>query len=195
MLLVFIFFIIFLIIITIKLKLYIEIYEKKPEIKLKIYILNKLLIGKIDFNKLKRKNFKNKKIQNKIDSLVSDKKKFFKEIYDISKKISLNLEELDLNIDICTTDAILTSYSVAVISNIIVFILKKLNVKINYKKCKFVVNPIYIDKKMLNIKLNCIISVNMVHIINIIYRNFKKWRSDVNGRRASNRRSYGNCNE
>lgn len=193
MLLVLIFFIIIIIIASIKIKIFIQIKENKLELFIKFYIFGKILIGKINLNKMRTKN--NKRIQEEIKKIDINKKELVKRIYKTIKQTNINLEYLEFYIDICTTDVILTSYSVAVLSNIITFLLKILSLNINYKKCSYKINPIYSDKKILNIKLNCIISTNLVHIISIIYRNMKEWRCDKNGRRASNRRAYGNCNE
>ena len=65
--------------------------------------------------------------------------------------------------------------------------LKKLDLKINLKNFKYMINPLYVNQKILNIKLDCIITTNLVHIISILYKNLKKWRCDVNGNETSNR--------
>ena len=67
--------------------------------------------------------------------------------------------------------------------------------KINLKNFKYMINPLYVNQKILNIKLDCIITTNLVHIISILYKNLKKWRCDVDGNETSNRWSYGNCDE
>ena len=92
-----------------------------------------------------------------------------------------------LKIDISTTDCILTSYTVFILSNIIAFFIKFTNVKINLKNFKYMINPLYVNQKILDIKLDCIITTNLVHIISILYKNLKKWRCDVNGNETSNR--------
>ncbi|MBO5349127.1 MAG: hypothetical protein J6A89_04845 [Clostridia bacterium] len=192
MLLVVIFFIIIIIaIISMQIKLYIKINKNKLNTILRIYIFKKILIGKINLSNHKRNKIKNKEITN----IVNDKKTLIKFIYKIIKETSLKLEKLKLKIDVSTTDPILTSYFVMIISNIITILLKKTKLKIDYSNCKYIINPLYINEKILNIKLNCIISSNLVHITYIIYKNLKKWRCDVNGRRASNRRAYGYSNE
>ena len=190
MLLVFVFFIIILIISSIKIKVFIQVKDNKLNLIMKFYIFRKILVGKINLYKNKNKKKNNKKVKRKIT-----KKELRKLIYIVIKHAKTNLEHLNLKVDICTTDAILTSYSVAILSNIITFVLKRLKTKINYKNCIYKINPIYLDKKILNIELDCIISANLVHIISIIYRNIKEWRCDRHGRTTSNRRAYGNCNE
>lgn len=183
--------IIIIAIISAEAKLYVRISKNKISLILKFYIFKKILIGKINFKNRKIKKAKNRDI----NKFKSNKKAAFKFFYNSIKESHLNLDKLNLKIDVCTTDPILTSYFVMIISNIITLILKKTNLIIDYKNCKYIINPYYIDKKILNIKLNCIIRSNIVHIIYIFYRNFRKWRCDINERRAPNRKSYDNCNE
>lgn len=190
MLLVFILFIIIFVIASIKIKIVIKIKDNKLNFIVKFYIFSRLLLGKINLYKNKKSNKKSKNQKKRIT-----KKELRKLVYILIKKAKTNLEFLNLQIDICTTDPILTSYSVAIISNVITLIFKKLKTKINYENCSYKIIPIYSDKKILNIELNSIISANLVHIITIIYRNIKEWRCEKNGRETSYRRSYDNCNE
>ena len=86
-------------------------------------------------------------------------------------------------------DNIITSFAVATISSIISIILAR-NIK-KYEKDKYIYSiiPIYEDKPMLKIKLNCIIDIKIVHIMNVIYMMLKK-RSGKYDERTSNRRAY-----
>lgn len=59
------------------------------------------------------------------------------------------------------------------------------------KNYKYQITPIFQNKNLYKINLNCIIQLKMVHIINVIYIFSKKGRSDKNERTASNRKSYG----
>ena len=191
----FILVIIIVLIATTELRLCVSIKDMSFKSYLKIYVLKSILITKIDLTKKRKKYIKNKRIQKQFENLSKNKTKFIKEIYLILKDIKLNLKKLDLKIDISTTDCILTSYTVFILSNIIAFFIKFTNVKINLKNFKYMINPLYVNQKILNIKLDCIITTNLVHIISILYKNLKKWRCDVNGNETSNRWSYGNCNE
>ena len=191
----FILVIIIVLIATTELRLFISIKDMSFKSYLKIYVLKSILIAKIDLTKKRKKYIKNKRIQKQFKNLSKNKTKLINEIYLILKDIKLNLKKLDLKIDISTTDCILTSYAVFILSNIIAFFIKFTNVKINLKNFKYMINPLYVNQKILNIKLDCIITTNLVHIISILYKNLKKWRCDVNGNETSNRWSYGNCNE
>ena len=191
----FILVIIIVLIATTELRLFISIKDMSFKSYLKIYVLKSILIAKIDLTKKRKKYIKNKRIRKKFKNLSKNKTKFIKEIYFVLKDVKLNLKKLDFKIDISTTDCILTSYTVFILSNIIAFFIKFTNVKINLKNFKYMINPLYVNQKILNIKLDCIITTNLVHIISILYKNLKKWRCDVNGNETSNRWSYGNCNE
>ena len=191
----FILVIIIVLIATTELRLCVSIKDMSFKSYLKIYVLKSILIAKIDLTKKRKKYIKNKRIRKKFKNLSKNKIKFIKEIYFVLKYVKLNLKKLDFKIDISTTDCILTSYTVFILSNIIAFFIKFTNVKINLKNFKYMINPLYVNQKILNIKLDCIITTNLVHIISILYKNLKKWRCDVNGNETSNRWSYGNCDE
>jgi len=191
----FILVIIIVLIATTELRLCVSIKDMSFKSYLKIYVLKSILIAKIDLTKKRKKYIKNKRIRKKFKNLSKNKTKFIKEIYFVLKYVKLNLKKLDFKIDISTTDCILTSYTVFILSNIIAFFIKFTNVKINLKNFKYMINPLYVNQKILNIKLDCIITTNLVHIISILYKNLKKWRCDVNGNETSNRWSYGNCDE
>lgn len=191
----FILVIIIVLIATTELRLCVSIKDMSFKSYLKIYVLKSILIAKIDLTKKRKKYIKNKIIRKKFKNLSKNKIKFIKEIYFVLKDVKLNLKKLDFKIDISTTDCILTSYTVFILSNIIAFFIKFTNVKINLKNFKYMINPLYVNQKILNIKLDCIITTNLVHIISILYKNLKKWRCDVDGNETSNRWSYDNCDE
>ena len=60
----------------------------------------------------------------------------------------------------------------------------------NSKENRFIINPLYINKNLLNLELNCIFETKLIHIIYVIYILNEKRRDDKNVR-TSNRRSYG----
>ena len=103
------------------------------------------------------------------------------------KKHMPNVTFINLISNIGTEDAILTSYIVAIISILLGVLLRKQIQKSNNNK--FIINPIYINKNLLNIELNCIFETKLIHIIYIIYILNKKGRVSKNGR-TSNRRAY-----
>ena len=146
-----------------------EITRKKlKEINVKDKI--KRIVKKIDFQKIK----KSKNID--IKSLK------------LAKKYIPKIKYIDLIANIGTEDAVITSYIVVTISSLLGMLLKE-QLAESYKS-KFIINPIYINKILLNLEFNCILETKLIHIIYIIYILNKKRRDDKNVR-TSNRRSYG----
>lgn len=120
----------------------------------------------------------------------------FKEMKKINNKFNIKyiikifeVKKINLLINFGTKDALLTSIIVPIFSTIISMIYYKINEKDSY----FKINPLYIDKNIFEIKLKCIISIKVVHIIYIICKIIRK-RVDKN-ERASNRRAYAYSNE
>ncbi len=152
-------------------------------------ILEKPLV-KIDFKKLE-KDFKLEDIK-------------------VLKKLVPELTNLDLNLELGLENPIITAFSVMGIASTISIILpciiekkdkfKYANIsnnnmmrklELSSRKYKYNIIPLFQNKNLYKINLNCIIQLKMVHIINVIYIFLKKGRSDNNERTASNRKSYG----
>ena len=154
-------------------------------------VVKKLPILKIIITKekLEKINFKNKLYKIKRVDLTKIKiNKINKKKLKIIKKYRPQIEYIDLNMDIGTEDAALTSYIVTIIGAIFGITLKQSLT--NSDNNKFVINPVYANKNILKLELNCIIKIKMLHIIYIIYILKKKRRDDKNVR-TSNRRAYG----
>lgn len=175
---------------SIEIKLIICVKDKKSSIHLKIYILKSILIGKTNLNNSNKKI--NEKLKLKMQNV--DQKELIKRGYNLLKKIKFDLEKFKLKIDISTSDAVLTSYMVAIVSSFIGILLKVANMQINYKNFRYIIKPIYQNEKILNIRFACIISTNLVHIITIICKSLIEWRCEDNGRKSPNRKAYGNSN-
>ena len=155
---------------------------------------------KIDKNKMKKiensKLFKSK-IFNKLneyehirDIILKNRKEIFKkDNIKYIKGIDPKIRQLDLNMKICTSDAIITSFGVAIFASIISIFLTNNIKNFESKKYRYVITPIYEQKPSIKIKLNCIISIKIVHIMNVIYMLIKK-RSVEYDERTSNRRTY-----
>lgn len=192
MLLVFILLFLIVLIITTELRLFIDAKNKNFEVFLKIYIFGFICVGKVNLKKFKTKygSTINLKMKNKINKAESTKL-FIKTI----KKFPGRVKKFQSEINICTTDAVLTACSVALVSSTISFLLGIFRKKIKSDGVFYKVNPIYSGDIMINIKLQCIITVNLVHIITTIYKSIKEWRREGNGRKSSNRKPYGNCYE
>lgn len=163
-----------------------------PDYEFKIMLY---LFGKIKWFSIKLDNSKIKKIYKdinfdevKLKQLEQDfKVKDLKYI----KMIKPTISYLNLKTKLGTEDAVLTSFIIFAISTIISILLPYTIKKYDKDKYCYKILPLYINKNAYEIKLDCIIEIKMVHIINIIYVLSKKRRVDKYGERASNRGTYG----
>ena len=164
-----------------------KINIQNNETKIGVYLFGKIPIIKVKPNRVKigerLKKFRNR---NKI--------KLDRKTIEIIEKLPSKIEKLELDLKIGTEDAIYTAFAVYTISIAISVILPYLVEKKNYDKIKYKIQPIYNGKNQIDLKLNCIIYVKMVHIISIIYIFLQKGRVDKHGR-SSNRRAYAHSYE
>ena len=118
---------------------------------------------------------------------IKDNKQLNIDTIKLLKNSEFKLEKFNFNGCIGTQNAAFTAMIVSFI-NIITSILvsNNKNKKINYF---LKIDPIYQNQNIVNLQFNCIISLKIVNIINIIYILKKKGRVDKN-ERTSNRRSY-----
>lgn len=188
-------FLILLIVIILNSKLQITIEnldistERKEKIKKDFEIYFEIIIfNKIKIFKINAKRFKNKKLDfneiiekaKKISKKSSEKELAISSIKSL-KDLQIVIIKANLNISLGTEDAATTAISVGVLASILGIILKKQ---------KFEIMPIYQNKNILNIKLNCIFRIDLIHYI---YKTILKGR-DKNERQSSNRRAYANSN-
>lgn len=180
---------------TIKLevkKLHISNLEKKLEInfilQVAISIFNRFKLIKITID-----NDKIKKIlqSGKIDvQKLKNNKTFNKDIIRSLKYVRPNIEYLSIEGYFATFDTVLTS-SIYAILHAMIPILIASKIKGRYQNDLKFLN---INQNVININLNCIISIKMVNIINIIYDLKKKGGKEKHGK-SSDRRSYAYSNE
>ena len=170
-----------------------EHINKNYEIKVMIYIFQKIPIFKIKINNKKIQNvINNEKIRKKIKQ---QKIKIFENKQDVDidlikalKGIKLEIQEMNLQIKIGTEDASITAFVIPVVSAIIALFLSQKVQKYNDKQI-FSVMPIYMNQNLINIEFSGIFQLKMIHIINTICILGKKRKGDKN-ERTSNRRSY-----
>ena len=167
--------------------------NKEYKIIFKLYILSKIPILKIIITEEKIKKLKLKEKIKEMETKIIEKKDILnKNIIKSIKKVELTIKKLDLKIDLGTENAILTSILVPAISTVIsIFISRKIK---DYTRQKFIVNPIFTNKNLINIEITGIFELKMIHIINSIYVLNKK-EGVEKYERTSNRRSYDNCYE
>ena len=167
--------------------------NKKYQIKIMIYTFGVIPILKIKLNNKKiQKIISNQKIKEKIKQqetkIIENKANIDKELISSLKNIKTEIKEINLKIRIGTENASLTAFTIPVISTFIAMFLSKQIKKYNDKQV-FLVEPVYLDKNLLNIEISSIFQIKMIHIINTICIVNKKRKGDKN-ERTSNRRSY-----
>lgn len=161
-----------------------EIIKKGSQAYLRIIIFNKIPILKINLKKIKNKKInlgavieRAKKLEQK-----GNKQKWLIGLIKSLKDFKIEIKEADLKIELGIEDAAVTAIFVGLIGSVLGIILKG---------HKFEIMPLYKDKNILNIKLNCIFRLNLMHYI---YKTISKGR-DENERKPSNRRAYAYSNE
>ena len=163
--------------------------QENYDIEVKLYVLKFLRILKINITKEKLEKLK---LENKIKKLekklILKDVKFDVNVFDVLKNLKIIFEELNLKVEIGTENSALTSIIFGIVSGIIPFVLRN-QIK-NIEKQKIDIKPIYLNQNLLNIELNCIFNIKMIHIIYVMYILNKK-RRDEKYVRTSNRRSYG----
>lgn len=169
--------------------------DKQEKIKRRIQKLqNSKLIKKLSKTSIKKIPLKlEKKLEREI---LFNNIKPLKLAKIIFKNLKIEILKFKMNLQIGLEDVIITSSLITIISVIVPIILRLTNKYIkNINNYRYKILPIYGNKNVLKLDLNCIINLKLVHIINIIYIIVKmKRRSDKN-ERTSNRRSYDYCHE
>lgn len=161
---------------------------KKPKnykIKIALYLFNKIKWIWISLDDKKIQKISQKSKWNEVDI------KKYVDVKDIKlvKKLSPKISFLNLKVKLGTFDIVATTYLVAILSTFIAVLLPYTIKKYKKENYYYEILPVYSDKNLYEIKLNCIIEEKMVHIISIVYALLKKRRVDKN-ERTSNRRSY-----
>lgn len=161
---------------------------KKPKnykIKIALYLFNKIKWIWISLDDKKIQKISQKSKWNEVD------KKKYVDVKDIKlvKKLSPKISFLNLKVKLGTFDIVATTYLVAILSTFVAVLLPYTIKKYKKENYYYEILPVYSDKNLYEIKLNCIIEEKMVHIISIVYALLKKRRVDKN-ERTSNRRSY-----
>lgn len=155
--------------------------------KISIYLFKKLKIFETTIDDKKIKNiFKNQKLRWKNIQ--------YNNIYNILKNNKTSIEELNIEGFLGLEDAAHTAYIIFFINTIISIILAHRIYRYDPNKYKYSITPLYINQNIVNLEINCIIGVKIVHIINIFYKLLKKGRVKEN-ERTSNRRTYAYSNE
>lgn len=135
-----------------------EKINKDSKIIVYLLIFKKFKLFKKDVKEIDKKQ--SKVLKNK------DLKSNYKDIF---QNIKIDFKQIDLNIQLGTQDAVLTSILTGIVSAILGIILKK---------PKYQVIPIYSNKNFVKIRLDCIISIYLMqYIYKLIYSKVKDLRS------------------
>lgn len=160
-----------------------------------IYFANKIKYIWFNLNSKRAK-----KIYSKVQLEKIDLKKF-KKVFKLSDlkeltKLHLKISDLNLEMNIGTKSHLVTSFLVVTISNAISLLLPHLVNNLKDNRYFYNIKPLYYNKELYKINLNCIIEIKMVHIINVIYYIFlKKGRRKNERSTTSNRKSYAYSHE
>ena len=157
-------------------------------IYMRFKFLNKITWMKLEYKKTKKHKIFNHKMINKVID--------FKDVLRIKylKILNPRVQKIDLNLKVDVLDTVTTSLGVGIVSAVLSIILVNRIDNYNSKDYNYRITPIYGEKPQIIITLNCIFTVKMVHIINIVYMLFKK-RSVKYDERTSDRRTYACRNE
>lgn len=131
---------------------------------------SKMQLEKLDFKKI-RNDFKVKDL---------------KELPKLQPKISY----LNLDANLGVISPVTTSFLVATIASIISIALPYLSKSLKKERYIYNIKPLYYNKNLYKINLNCIIEIKMVHIINIIFIFIKKGRKKNEQSTTSDRKPY-----
>lgn len=162
--------------------------EKDIQIFFELYLFGKIRIAKIDLNNDTFSKIKNKtKFDFSRFKNIKRDKKMLKNIK-VSKVLDIlnpEFQDTDLELKLGTEEVMATVFAVAFISTILGIVFRNAN----QEKVSFKVMPLYQFGNSINLHLNCIIKVKMVHIIHVIIYLIKEGKV-IKSERTSNRRSY-----
>lgn len=158
------------------------------KIIIRVLALGKIPVFKINITKTKLEKLRLKERVKQIDwELLQDKNNFDKDLLKAIKILNLNIRKINLNIELGTENASLTSIIVPALSTVIAILLRK-KIK-NYEDQIFIIQPLYCNQNLINILLSGIFELKMNHIISMICVLNKK-EGVKKYERTSNRRSY-----
>lgn len=158
------------------------------KIIIRVLVLGKIPVLKINITKTKLEKLRLKERVKQIDwELLQDKNNFDKDLLKAIKILNLNIRKINLNIELGTENASLTSIIVPALSTVIAILLRK-KIK-NYEDQIFIIQPLYCNQNLINILLSGIFELKMNHIISMICVLNKK-EGVKKYERTSNRRSY-----
>ena len=171
-----------------------EHISDKYKIITKLKIFGNIPIIKFTLNKKKIKKIQqllkmNEKVKQLEKDILQNKNKFDKKMVKGLKEFSkgIYVENLELEVELGTENAFLTSMLVAIFSSILAISFSRIHIKEKNIVYKF--KPVYRNENSIKIEISGIFQIKLIHIINTIYVLNKKG-GRKNHERTSNRRSY-----
>ena len=164
------------------------------EIIIRLKIFGNIPILKFTINKNKLRKIQqswkmNEKVKQLEKDILQNKDKFDMQMIKGLKEFSkgIYVDDLELEIEVGTENAFLTSMLVAFFSSILAISFSIMHVK--KKNIVYEIEPVYRNENFIKIEISGIFQIKLIHIINTIYVLNKKG-GRKNHERTSNRRSY-----
>lgn len=120
-------------------------------------------------------------------SIKQDRNIIFKNL----EKLQIKIEKIKINATLGLANYMYLAYFVAILNILLSIIFAKVSKGYGSHNYKYIIKPTQTQKFYLKVSINCIITVKIAHIINMIIMN----RSEVKNERTSNRSFNGNCYE
>ena len=161
-------------------------------IKLKIFgniPILKFTLNKSRLRKIKQYRKMNEKVKQLEKDILQNKDKFDRQVIKGLKEFSkgIYMKKLDLEVELGTENAFLTSMFVTIFSSILSIVFSRIHVR--EKNIVYEIKPLYRNENSIKIEISGIFQIKLIHIINTIYVLNKKG-GRKNHERTSNRRSY-----
>ncbi len=146
--------------------------NNKYEVILSLIFLNKIKWISFHLNSLKIRKMYTKMHLERIDIKELEKNISISDIKEIIK-IKPNITKLNLNINIGVDHIILTSYLIPIICTVISIILSKTVRKEDFKKIKYVIDPIYNKGNAYHINLTTVINIKVKNVLKAFINIYK----------------------
>ena len=160
--------------------------EKDIQIFIELYLFGRIKILGINLNNHMFMKFKEKANFNIFKYLKRDRKVLKNiKISGIVKQLRAEFKNTNFDLQLGTEQVITTAFVITFISTILSIILKNAD----ENEVRFKIMPLYKYGNSINLHLNCIIKVKVVHIIFVIIYLIKEGKV-IKNERTSNRRAY-----
>lgn len=143
-----------------------------------LHLLNRIKWFSIHLNDEKMRKLYNKMQLEKID-LKKIEKDFRWEDLKTIKKLQIKLSYLKFKTEVGVESPVITAFLVSILSSFVAIFLPYLAVDMKKERYQYEVLPIYQNKNLYKIQLNCIIQVKMVHIISVVYNLYSSRKMTV----------------